>query len=154
MHQPVMERTRTQTPPPRQLPLGQQRNFTLLWTGQTISLMGSAVTTVGLPLAAITMLRASALQVGLLTAATYGAFILVALPAGVVVNRRIRRFGHRDPPLDMDCVRRIVGRWLPGVLFAAAADTGPVRSGNALIWRARRIRLARHSVSRAAFPRA
>src|SRR5215469_10979457 len=80
----VMERTRTQ-PPPR------QRNFVLLWTGQTISLTGSAVTAVGLPLAAITMLRATALQVGLLTAAGYGAFILVALPAGVIVDRLPKR---------------------------------------------------------------
>ena len=75
MSQLVMERTRTQAPPPRRMPLWRQRNFTLLWAGQTISMTGSAVTTVGLPLAAITMLGASALQVGLLTAATYGAFI-------------------------------------------------------------------------------
>jgi len=86
----VMERTRTQ-PPPRRVPLRRQRNFVLLWTGQTISLTGSAVTAVGLPLAAITMLRATALQVGLLTAAGYGAFILVALPAGVIVDRLPKR---------------------------------------------------------------
>jgi len=73
------------------MPLWRQRKFTLLWAGQTISMTGSAVTTVGLPLAAITMLGASALQVGLLTAATYGAFILVALPAGVVVDRLRKR---------------------------------------------------------------
>jgi MFS family permease len=91
MSQPVMERTRTQPPPQRRMPLWRQRNFTLLWAGQTISMTGSAVTTVGLPLAAITMLGASALQVGLLTAATYGAFILVALPAGVVVDRLRKR---------------------------------------------------------------
>lgn len=71
--------------------LWHQRNFVLLWTGQTISLVGSAVTTIALPLAAIAVLRASALQVGLLTAATYGAFIFVALPAGVIVDRLPRR---------------------------------------------------------------
>jgi MFS family permease len=71
--------------------LWQQRNFMVLWTGQTISLVGSAVTTVALPLAAITILRASSLEVGLLTAATYGAFFLVALPAGLVVDRAPRR---------------------------------------------------------------
>ena len=91
MSQLVMERTRTQPPPPRRTPLWRQRNFTLLWAGQTISLTGSAVTTVCLPLAAITMMGASALQVGLLTAATYGAFVLVALPAGVVVDRLRKR---------------------------------------------------------------
>jgi MFS family permease len=91
MPQMVMERTRTQAPPPARVPLWRQRNFLLLWAGQTISLTGSAVTAVGLPLAAITMLRASALQVGLLTAAGYGAFILVALPAGVIVDRLPKR---------------------------------------------------------------
>lgn len=63
MPQIVAEGTRTQTPPPRRTPLWCQRNFTLLWAGQTISMTGSAVTTVGLPLAAMTMLGASALQV-------------------------------------------------------------------------------------------
>ena len=87
MHQAVAEGTRTQTPPPRRTPLWRQRSFTLLWTAQTISLTGSAVTTIALPLAAITMLGASAFEVGLLTAATYGAFIFVALPAGVLVDR-------------------------------------------------------------------
>jgi MFS family permease len=91
MRQMVAADTRTQTPPLPRMPLGRQRNFRLLWTGQTISMTGSAVTTVALPLAAITMLGASALEVGLLTAATYGAFIVVALPAGVVVDRLPRR---------------------------------------------------------------
>ncbi len=91
MHRTITEGTRTQTPLPGRMPLWRQRNFMLLWTGQTISMTGSAVTTVALPLAAITMMGASALEVGLLTAAAYGAFIVVALPAGVVVDRLRRR---------------------------------------------------------------
>jgi MFS family permease len=71
--------------------LWHHRNFMLLWTGQTISQMGSAITAVALPLAAIGALRASPFQVGLLTAAFYGAFILVALPAGVFVDRLPKR---------------------------------------------------------------
>jgi MFS family permease len=63
----------------------------LLWTGQTISMTGSAVTTIALPLAAIAVLRASALEVGLLTAATYGAFLLISFPAGIVVDRLRKR---------------------------------------------------------------
>lgn len=47
MPQMVMEGARTQTPPPRRAPLRRQRNFTLLWTGQTISMTGSAVTQAG-----------------------------------------------------------------------------------------------------------
>jgi MFS family permease len=130
MSQLVMERTRTQPPPPRRMPLWRQRNFTLLWTGQTISLTGSAVTTVGLPLAAITMLGASALQVGLLTAATYGAFILVALPAGVVVDR----FPKRRIMIWCDSVRLVIIGSVPvaaalhrltlGQLYAVALAAG------------------------------
>jgi len=90
MRQMVAEDTRTTTPPSR-VALWRQRNFTLLWTGQTISMTGSAVTTVALPLAAITMLRATPFQVGLLTAATYGAFIFAALPAGLMVDRLPKR---------------------------------------------------------------
>jgi MFS family permease len=63
----------------------------LLWTGQTISLTGSAVTTIALPLVAIAVLNASSFEVGLLTAATYGAAIFVSLPAGVVVDRVSKR---------------------------------------------------------------
>jgi MFS family permease len=130
MSQLVMERTRTQPPSPRRMPLWRQRNFTLLWTGQTISLTGSAVTTVGLPLAAITMLGASALQVGLLTAATYGAFILVALPAGVVVDR----FPKRRIMIWCDSVRLVIIGSVPvaaalhrltlGQLYAVALAAG------------------------------
>jgi MFS family permease len=81
----------TGTPVLARPPLWRQRTFVVLWTGQTISLVGSAVTTVALPLAAIAVLRASAFQVGLLTAATYVAFAVVSLPAGVVVDRLPKR---------------------------------------------------------------
>jgi MFS family permease len=46
---------------------------------------------VGRPAAAIAVLRASTFQVGLLTAATYAAFVVVSLPAGVVVDRLRKR---------------------------------------------------------------
>jgi MFS family permease len=75
----------------RRPPLWRQRNFMLLWTGQTISMTGSAVTTVALPLVAIAVLGASAVEVGLLTAATYAAFLFVALPAGAAVDRLPKR---------------------------------------------------------------
>jgi MFS family permease len=78
-------------PGSRRLPLWRQRDFMLLWTGQTISMTGSAVTAVALPLAAIAVLRASVVQVGLLTAATYGAFAFISLPAGVAVDRLPKR---------------------------------------------------------------
>jgi MFS family permease len=71
--------------------LWRHRNFLLLWSGQTVSEMGSAVTQLALPLTAVVLLRASTFQVGLLTAAATAAFALIALPAGALVDRRAKR---------------------------------------------------------------
>ncbi|MET7451988.1 MFS transporter [Streptomyces sp. NPDC005574] len=68
-----------------------QRDFVLLWSGQTVSEMGSAVTQVALPLVAVVVLEASTFQVGLLTAAATLAFALIALPAGALVDRGSKR---------------------------------------------------------------
>jgi MFS family permease len=72
--------------------LWRHRNFLLLWSGQTVSEMGSAVTQLALPLTAVVVLRASTFQVGALTAAAYAAFALIALPAGAIVDRRAKRW--------------------------------------------------------------
>ncbi|WP_223280864.1 MFS transporter [Streptomyces antnestii] len=71
--------------------LWRQRDFMLLWSGQTVSEMGSAVAQVALPLVAVVALKASTFQVGLLTAATTLAFALIALPAGALVDRGSKR---------------------------------------------------------------
>lgn len=71
--------------------LWRHRDFLLLWGGQTVSEMGSGVTQLALPLAAVVLLGASTFQVGLLTAASSLAFALIALPAGVLVDRRAKR---------------------------------------------------------------
>jgi MFS family permease len=63
----------------------------LLWGGQTISEMGSAVTQLALPLVAVVALKATTFQVGLLTAASTLAFALIALPAGAIVDRHAKR---------------------------------------------------------------
>ncbi|NUW45315.1 MFS transporter [Nonomuraea rhodomycinica] len=55
-----------------------------------VTQMGTQVTTVALPLAAVLALDAGALQLGLLSAAQMLAFLLVGLPAGVWVDR-VRR---------------------------------------------------------------
>lgn len=82
---PVTERTGD----PRSLL--RHRSFVLLWTGQTISEAGTAVSLVALPLVAVTLLNATAAQVALLTFLSSLAFLLVALPAGVVVDRYRKR---------------------------------------------------------------
>ena len=63
----------------------------LLWAGQSVSELGSSVTLLALPLTAVVVLRASVFQVGLLSAATTVPFLLIALPAGLIVDRIARR---------------------------------------------------------------
>ncbi len=67
------------------------RNFALLWGGQTISALGSHITGQALPLAANLVLGATAVQMGLLTALGMFPVLLVGLLAGVWVDRLRRR---------------------------------------------------------------
>lgn len=67
------------------------RDFRLLWTGQSVSELGSQVTQVALPLLAVLELRATAFEVALLSALSSAAFLLVALQAGAWVDRRRKR---------------------------------------------------------------
>jgi MFS family permease len=71
--------------------LWRHKDFLLLWSGQSVSEIGSSVTMVALPLVAVVLLHASTFQVGLLTAAGTACFLLVALPAGLVVDRVPKR---------------------------------------------------------------
>ena len=63
------------------------RLFWRFWTASTISGTGDAVTAVALPLVAVTVLQATPLQASLVTAATYAAWVVIGLPAGVIVAR-------------------------------------------------------------------
>lgn len=72
--------------------LWRHRDFLLLWGGQTVSDVGSAVTTLALPLLAVTVLRASTFEVSLINVLTSVAFLLIALPAGVLVDQ-VRKHG-------------------------------------------------------------
>ncbi|MFI6904740.1 MFS transporter [Nonomuraea sp. NPDC050394] len=57
------------------------------WSAGTTSAIGSAVGGVALPLTALTVLDASAFEMGLIVAAGYVAWIVIGLPAGVLVQR-------------------------------------------------------------------
>ena len=70
--------------------LWRQRDFLLLWGGQTVSDMGSAVTVLALPLMAVSLLGASTFEVGALSAAGTVAYLIVALPAGALVDRSVK----------------------------------------------------------------
>src|SRR5437899_2788273 len=74
-------------------PGGVWRNpeFVKLWVGQSISAFGSRFTRDGLPLVAVLSLGASALQTGVLAAASTAPVLLFALVAGVWVDRTRRR---------------------------------------------------------------
>ena len=79
---------------PRHGPVGgllRTRNFALLWIGESTSAVGSAITTVALPLVAVSTLHAGAAMVALLTAATWLPWLLIGLPAGVLIDRWPRR---------------------------------------------------------------
>lgn len=71
--------------------LWRQGNFMKLWIGETISLAGSAVTSLALPLTAILLLRASPFQLGLLLALNSGAAAAFGLFAGAWSDRARRR---------------------------------------------------------------
>jgi MFS family permease len=67
------------------------RNFGLFWVGESVSGFGSAITTVALPLVAVSTLHASTGVVALLTAASWLPWLLIGLPAGTWVDRWPRR---------------------------------------------------------------
>jgi MFS family permease len=67
------------------------RDFRLFWFGQTTSRFGSTITTVAVPLVAVTVLDASTLQIALLQAATWIPWLVIGLPAGAWVDRLPRR---------------------------------------------------------------
>ncbi|MFJ8435912.1 MFS transporter [Kitasatospora sp. NPDC094019] len=68
-----------------------QRDFRLLWAGESISRLGSSVTSVALPLVAVVSLDAGPLAVGLLSGAVWLPWLLLGLPAGAWVDRLPRR---------------------------------------------------------------
>ncbi|HTJ72455.1 MAG TPA: MFS transporter [Actinospica sp.] len=72
--------------------LWRHADFLLLWGGQTVSDLGSAVTTLALPLLAVAVLKATTFQVSLIIFLTYLAYLLITLPAGVLVDQ-VRKHG-------------------------------------------------------------
>ncbi|MER7862378.1 MFS transporter [Amycolatopsis japonica] len=73
--------------------LWHDRNFLLFWSGRTVSLVGGQITLLALPMAAIVDLSATPFEVSLVITIATAAPLLVALPAGAIVDRvRKRRF--------------------------------------------------------------
>ena len=99
-----------------------QRNFLLLWTGETISGAGSSMATVGVPLLAVTVLHASTFAVAVLTGAAYLPWLVIGLPAGAWVDRLPAR------PLMVACdvVSALLFASLPAAAWLGALTTGQV----------------------------
>jgi MFS family permease len=87
--------------------------FWRYWTASTISNVGDAVTAVALPLLAVATLHASTFQVSLIAAASYVSWLLIGLPAGVLVAR----LPLRGTQVAMDLLRALALLSIP----AAAA---------------------------------
>jgi MFS family permease len=100
------------------------RDFRLLWIGETASRAGTSVTTVVVPLIAVTVLRSSAFMTSALTAAAWLPWLVLGLVAGPVVER------HRKRRLMIVCDA------VSAVLFAsvpAAGALGLLTAGQLLV---------------------
>jgi MFS family permease len=97
-----------------QEPSAQTGLFWRYWTASTVSNVGDAISAVALPLTAVTVLHASSFQVSLVTAATYVAWVVIGLPAGVIVHR----LPLRATQVAMDLVRAAVLASVPLAAWA------------------------------------
>lgn len=80
--------TETSAPTPA---LWRNRSFRWLWLGQGISQVGSQLSSLAVPVLAVSILGATEWQVGILGAAQTAAFLLVGLPAGAWIDRVRKR---------------------------------------------------------------
>jgi MFS family permease len=108
------------------------RDFGLLWSGQTLSVGGTAVSSVALPVVATSVLNASTFEVALVAAAGSAAWLVFGLPSGVWVDRMPRR----RLMLAMETLRgcailSIPVAWATGVLSLAQLVTVALMVGAA-----------------------
>ena len=96
-----------------------QRNFRLLWTGETVSTAGNAMATVGVPLLAVTVLHASTFAVAALTAAAYLPWLVIGLPAGAWVDR----LPPRPLMITCDVLSALLFASLPVAAWTGALST-------------------------------
>lgn len=83
--------------------------FQKLWAGQTVSLLGSALTNFALPTLAVLVLHASAPQVGALAALQMLPFPVLGMFVGVLADR----YSRRRMMLVSDWIRFVVLAWIP-----------------------------------------
>jgi MFS family permease len=71
-------------------PLWRNRDFLLLWSGQSVSTLGTGVSTFALPLLVLALTHSPALA-GVVTAVRQAPYLLFSLPAGALVDRWNRK---------------------------------------------------------------
>jgi MFS family permease len=89
-------------------------SFIWLWTGQTISVLGSQLSGLALPVFAVTMLGVTEAQLGLLGTFDNAAFLVFALLAGAWVDRWVKR----RVMIVADLVRMVSVAAIPILYFA------------------------------------
>jgi hypothetical protein len=97
-----------------------QPNFRLLWTGETVSGAGTSMASVGVPLLAVTVLRASIFAVAALTAAAYLPWLVIGLPAGAWVDR----LPARPLMITCDAIAALLYASLPAAAWLGLLSTG------------------------------
>ena len=70
---------------------GLSNEFLKFWVGQSVSMLGNQFTQLALPIAAAATLRATPLEMGLLGAMRFGPALVIAIPAGVWLDRTRRK---------------------------------------------------------------
>ena len=99
-----------------------QRNFRLLWVGETVSGAGNALALVVVPLLAVTVLGASTFAVAALTAAAYLPWLVIGLPAGAWVDR----WPARPLMIACDVISALLYASLPLAAWLGVLATGQV----------------------------
>ncbi|GAA2802935.1 MFS transporter [Nonomuraea dietziae] len=111
------------------LPLRRQRDYRLLWTARTVSITGSEVSKLAVPLTAVTLLAASPAQMGVLTALAFVPALLFGLHAGALADRLGR---HRPLMIACELVSAFAALMVPLAWFAGVLSV-PLLAAVALV---------------------
>jgi DHA3 family macrolide efflux protein-like MFS transporter len=98
----------TLAPSPSPFAVFRNRNFSLMWTGQLVSTIGSSLTSLAASIL-VFRLTGSALSVGLMLMATAAPSVLVGLMAGVFVDR----YDRRKIMMASDAIRAVLVFLIP-----------------------------------------
>jgi MFS family permease len=109
---------------------GLVNTFHAFWLGQTVSAVGTQVSMVALPLIAVLALHVGALELGILAALETIPYLVLSLPAGVIVDRMDRRAimiacdVGRAVALGIAAVALALGTASIGLLYVVAVVVG------------------------------